>query len=67
MLHDWAHALREATAHSDDILQIFLSSLDAAKESLEKTRNTLPEMRRGGVVDAGAKGLFTYWMAWLNC
>jgi len=56
VLHDWAHALREATTHSDDILQIFLSSLDAAKESLERTRNTLPEMRRAGVVDAGAKG-----------
>ena len=56
VLHDWAHALHEAAAQSDDILKIFLSSLDAAKESLEKTRNILPEMRRAGVVDAGAKG-----------
>ena len=56
VLHDWAHALHEAATHSDDILQIFLSSLDAAKASLEKTRNILPEMRRAGVVDAGAKG-----------
>jgi len=56
VLHDWAHALRDAATHSDDILQIFLSSLETAKESLEKTRNTLPEMRRAGVVDAGAKG-----------
>jgi DegV family protein with EDD domain len=56
VLHDWAHALHDCAARSDDILHIFLSSLDVAKVSLERTRDILPEMRRAGVVDAGAKG-----------
>ena len=56
VLHDWALALRNRAAHSDDIFQVFHSGLEAAKASLERTRNMLPEMRRAGVVDAGAKG-----------
>lgn len=56
VLHDWAQAFHANAARSDDILQVFLSSLDAARVSLERTRNILPEMRRAGVVDAGAKG-----------
>lgn len=56
VLHDWARALYESAARSDDIFQVFLSGLAAARTSLEKTRYILPEMRRAGVVDAGAKG-----------
>lgn len=56
VLRDWADALHTAAAHTDDIFHVFLSGLEAAKASLEGTRNTLPEMRRAGVVDAGAKG-----------
>jgi len=56
VLHDWAQALHDCAARSDDILHVFLAGFDAAKLSLERTRNILPEMRRAGVVDAGAKG-----------
>ncbi|HWR10779.1 MAG TPA: DegV family protein [Rectinemataceae bacterium] len=56
VLHDWAGALRDSATHCDDIFLVFHSGLDAAKASLERTRNFLPEMRRAGVVDAGAKG-----------
>ncbi|MCX7026443.1 MAG: DegV family protein [Spirochaetes bacterium] len=56
VLDDWACALCESASHSDDILNVFLSGFEAAKASLERTRYILPEMRKAGVVDAGAKG-----------
>lgn len=56
VLHEWAAALEERARHSDDILHIFMGALDSAKASLARTRDMLPEMRRAGVVDAGAKG-----------
>jgi DegV family protein with EDD domain len=56
VLDDWAKALRAEAAVCEDILQVFFSSLEAARASLERTRNILPEMRKAGVVDAGAKG-----------
>ncbi len=56
VLEDWAKALHAEAAANEDILHVFFSSLEAAKASLERTRNFLPEMRRAGVVDAGAKG-----------
>jgi DegV family protein with EDD domain len=56
VLHDWAQGLHQASSHSDDILHVFHEGLKAARISLEKTRDILPEMRKAGVVDAGAKG-----------
>lgn len=56
VLDDWAKALHAEAALSDDILKVFFSSLEAARASLERTRTMLPEMRKAGVVDAGAKG-----------
>ena len=56
VLHEWAAALEEKARHSDDILHVFMGALDSAKASLARTRDTLPEMRKAGVVDAGAKG-----------
>lgn len=56
VLHEWAAALEERARHSDDILHIFMGALDSAKASLARTRDMLPEMKRAGVVDAGAKG-----------
>jgi DegV family protein with EDD domain len=56
VLHDWAHALREKAQQSDDILHVFTAAYESAKTSLAKTKDVLPEMRRAGVVDAGAKG-----------
>lgn len=56
VLHDWAHAMYEKAQQSDDILRVFTSAYESAKASLARTRDMLPEMRRAGVVDAGAKG-----------
>ncbi len=56
VLHDWAHAMHEKAQQSDDILHVFTSAYESAKASLARTRNMLPEMKRAGVVDAGAKG-----------
>ncbi len=56
VLHDWAHALYEKAQQSDDILHVFTAAYESAKASLAKTKHMLPEMRRAGVVDAGAKG-----------
>jgi len=56
VLHDWAHALHEKAQQSDDILHVFIAAYESAKTSLAKTKDVLPEMRRAGVVDAGAKG-----------
>lgn len=56
VLHDWALALREKANHTDDILQVFMHAYERAKVSLARTREMLPEMRRAGVVDAGACG-----------
>ncbi len=56
VLHDWAHALYEKAQQSDDILHAFTAAYESAKASLAKTKDMLPEMRRAGVVDAGAKG-----------
>lgn len=56
VLHDWALALREKASHTDDIQQVFMHAYERAKASLARTRETLPEMRRAGVVDAGACG-----------
>ncbi len=56
VLHDWAHAMHAKAQQSDDILHVFTSAYESAKASLARTRDILPEMRRAGVVDAGAKG-----------
>ncbi len=56
VLHEWAAALEERARHSDDILHVFMEALDSAKASLARTRDMLPEMKKAGVVDAGAKG-----------
>ncbi|MDH7483263.1 MAG: DegV family protein [Spirochaetales bacterium] len=56
VLHDWAHAMYERAQHCDDIFEVFAVAFESAKASLERTKEALPEMRRAGVVDAGAKG-----------
>lgn len=56
VLHDWAHAMHDKAQQSDDILHVFTSAFESAKASLARTRDMLPEMKRAGVVDAGAKG-----------
>jgi DegV family protein with EDD domain len=56
VMHAWAEALRRELDHSRSIGELLSRSTPALKESLEKTRHALPELRAAGVVDAGASG-----------
>ena len=47
---------REVKAHSKDFREILPAAVEIAREAVAKTRETLPEMRKAGVEDAGAKG-----------
>ncbi len=52
-----AKAAFEISETKDDIIQVFESTVDRAKESLKETTEMLPALKQAGVVDAGGKGL----------
>jgi len=56
VIKQWGESFREAHQRTEDFQEAFNESLQSAKRALEETRNTLPEMRKAGVVDAGALG-----------
>lgn len=56
VLSDWALALQEKASATEDIVHVFMAGYEKAKESLARTKTMLPEMKKAGVVDAGAKG-----------
>ncbi|MBN2874238.1 MAG: DegV family EDD domain-containing protein [Spirochaetales bacterium] len=56
VLHDWAASVHRIAQSSDDFIVLFRESLKAARASLERTTNLLPELKKAGVVDAGAMG-----------
>ncbi|MCE1207505.1 MAG: DegV family protein [Spirochaetia bacterium] len=56
VLSDWALALQEKASVTEDIAHVFMAGYEKAKESLARTKTMLPEMKKAGVVDAGAKG-----------
>ncbi len=47
----------EQAEKSDDMEALFAVILDAARETLEQTREMLPVLKQAGVVDSGGKGL----------
>jgi DegV family protein with EDD domain len=58
----WASAFRSAAGREgSDLLEVFRSSLDSAREALARTPEQLRELARAGVVDAGAQG-FVYFL-----
>jgi DAK2 domain fusion protein YloV len=57
VLSDAARAARDAVGPDADLLVVAEAALEAARASLERTREVLPELRAAGVVDAGAKGV----------
>ena len=57
VLREAASAAEAAADAAGDVDAVARGALDAARRSLERTRGILPELRRAGVVDAGAKGL----------
>lgn len=60
VLRDWAASLKEKAEQCDDFLPAWSHALEAARRSLERTKELLPEARKAGVVDAGAGGFVRY-------
>lgn len=56
VLHDWSRAVHRVAQRSDDFIELLRESLVAARASLERTPELLPELKKAGVVDAGALG-----------
>ena len=56
VLRDWGHALRRVAERTDDFIVLLKTTLHDARASLERTRDMLPELKKAGVVDAGALG-----------
>lgn len=56
VLHDWSRAVHHIAQRSDDFIVILRESLVAARASLERTPELLPELKKAGVVDAGGLG-----------
>jgi len=57
VLADAADTAERAAAIGADPAAVAAAALDGARESLERTRETLPELRVAGVVDAGGRGI----------
>ncbi len=56
VLKDWGHAVHRVAERTDDFLELLKTTLHDARASLERTRDMLPELKKAGVVDAGALG-----------
>jgi len=56
VMKDWSHSLAEYAHHTSDFIELFRTSLGRAHDSLADTPNKLKELKRAGVVDAGAQG-----------
>ncbi len=56
VLRDWADSLRRRQGETEDFQELLLGSMQPAVASLASTREQLQELRRAGVVDAGAQG-----------
>ena len=59
VLKDWGQSVHRVSERTDDFLELLGTTLHDARASVERTRNMLPELKKAGVVDAGALG-------WLN-
>lgn len=56
VLKDWGQSLHRVAQRTDDFLELLKTTLHDARASLERTRDMLPELKKAGVVDAGALG-----------
>jgi len=56
VISDWANFLESAAPTTHDFVDLLSASLKKAKDSLARTSNTLPVLKKAGVVDAGALG-----------
>jgi DAK2 domain fusion protein YloV len=60
VLRDSARAATDAAGRREGIPGVVDAALAAARESLALTRETHPDLRRAGVVDAGGKGVVLF-------
>jgi DegV family protein with EDD domain len=60
VMKDWAEAVFEQRTKTNDFVELFSHSLQAAKNSLRLTPQKLSALARAGVVDAGAKGFVDF-------
>lgn len=56
VMQDWSNSISEIATQTDDFIELLSRSLPTAKKSLSQTKTILPELKRAGVVDAGAQG-----------
>jgi len=60
VMKDWAGAAKDALAHVKDFPGMFNRSVETAKVSLSETMNKLEQLKKAGVIDAGAKGFVEF-------
>jgi len=58
VLDDWSSAAEREADSSDDFLVVLERAYREAGASLARTREIMPELKKAGVVDAGAQGFF---------
>jgi DegV family protein with EDD domain len=56
----WARSIEERSHAAADFADLLPGSLPAAEEALERTPDSLPQLRKAGVVDAGARGFVVF-------
>jgi fatty acid kinase len=57
VMREAAEAAMAAAETAGDCRAVMAAALDAARTSLARTRESVPELRQAGVVDAGGKGI----------
>ncbi|MCF7925740.1 MAG: DegV family EDD domain-containing protein [Candidatus Izimaplasma sp.] len=60
VIRHWAESLKEHLGSMESIKHLFSGALTRAKESLEKTKETLEVLKKNNVVDSGAKGFVLF-------
>jgi DegV family protein with EDD domain len=60
VMRAWTEALRRASSGAESVGELLRRAAPALAESLERTRETLPELASAGVVDAGADGFVEF-------
>ena len=60
VMHAWAEALHREADSAQSIAELLRKAGPALADSLEKTRDMLPQLKAAGVVDAGASGFVEF-------
>lgn len=60
VMHDWAQAVHALSEKTTDFVELFNSTLEVARASLEATPEKLKVLRDALVVDSGAKGFVLF-------